>query len=121
MTSASNGLPPGPAATDLILLALFQARLHEQSRYLGQVIQSERQHLPDEPDEASAAETARIRLAEQALAAVQEAEERIGRGRYGLCDRCHDPIGWDELLESPERTACRTCRPAARRGLGLTS
>jgi len=118
MTSRSNELPPGAAGSDLILLALFQSRLRERSLYLGELIQTQRRRLrrPDPLDDAiPSASTdsddtlAHIRLAEQALAAVQQAQERIGHGRYGLCDDCHEPIGWDELLESPEQTVCRGC------------
>lgn len=112
MTSASNEQPTRP---DLILLALFQSRLRERSIYLGELIQSKRRRLHPPPvsddttldDGDSTLE--HIRLAEQALAAVQQAQERIGHGQYGLCDDCHEPIGWDELLESPEQTVCRGC------------
>jgi RNA polymerase-binding transcription factor DksA len=115
MTSASKESPPGAAMPDLILLALFQSRLRERSQYLGEVIQSQRQRLSSSrrpgrgADDASEAELARMRLAEQALAAVQDAQERIGLGRYGLCDGCQEPIGWDELLEAPEQTMCSGC------------
>jgi RNA polymerase-binding transcription factor DksA len=115
MTSGSNEQPPGPARPDLILMALFQSRLRERSIYLGELIQSKRRRLRPPPasddiglDEGDST-LEHIRLAEQALAAVHQAEERIGRGRYGLCDDCHAPIGWDELLESPEQTVCRGC------------
>jgi RNA polymerase-binding transcription factor DksA len=99
----------------LILLALFQSRLHERSNYLGQVIQSQRKRLParaqaePESGDERRAELEHIRLAEQALVAVREAEERLGRGSYGQCDACHEAIAWDELLESPEKTTCLGC------------
>ncbi len=119
MTSGSNELPPnsGAAGPDMILMALFQSRLRERSIYLGRLIQSQRRQLsasasdavePAEEDTTDAP-TARIRIAEQALAAVQEAERRLGRGRYGLCDSCSEPIGWDDLLQAPEQTTCRAC------------
>ncbi|MBC7993669.1 MAG: hypothetical protein H7Z15_10545 [Rhizobacter sp.] len=115
MTSESNDLPSGSTKPDFILLALFQSRLRERSLYLGEVIRSQRRRLrPSEPlDDVALGESdatlEHLRLAEEALAAVQQAEERIGRGRYGLCDDCHEPIGWDELLQAPEQTVCRGC------------
>jgi RNA polymerase-binding transcription factor DksA len=116
MTSGSNESPPRSASPDLILLALFQSRLRERSQYLGRVIQSQRKRISDthepaalEDDTDDEAPMDRIRMAEQALAAVQEAERRLGGGRYGICDNCSEPIGWDELLQSPEQTSCRSC------------
>lgn len=116
MTSGSNQLPMGSAAQDLILLALFQSRLRERSQYLGQVIHSHRQRLSahaqaerDDADDERQTRLERIRLAEQALAAVQEAQQRLDGGRFGVCDVCAEAIGWDELLQSPEQTTCRAC------------
>lgn len=117
MTSRDKELPPGSGQADVILLALFQSRLRERSVYLGEEIQSQRRRLSthaqrslqtEERDEREAA-IARIERAEQALAAVQQAQERIGHGRYGLCDECREPIAWDDLLEAPEQTVCRGC------------
>ena len=115
MTSGSRDTPPGQGAPDLILMALFQSRLRERSLHLGQVIQLQRKRLSaygrdkqDGQDERDAMH-ARLRIAEQSLAAVQEAEARLGLGRYGFCDICQEPIGWDELLQSPEQTTCKNC------------
>jgi RNA polymerase-binding transcription factor DksA len=117
MASRDKDLPPGPGQADMILLALFQSRLRERSLYLGEEIRAQRRRLsthaqrnlhPGEGDERDAA-AARIARAEQALAAVQQAQERIGHGRYGLCDECREPIAWDDLLEAPEQTVCRGC------------
>jgi DnaK suppressor protein len=126
MTSEHNGLPLGPAGSDVILMALFESRLRERARHLAQLIQSQRKRLtaarPDAGADASAgagteegrdvAQT-RLRLTELALAAVQEAEQRLGRGSYGLCETCQEPISWDELLQFPEQTSCEACRPFA--------
>lgn len=117
MTSRHKDSPPGPAEADMILLALFQSRLRERSLYLGEEIRSQRGRLSahaqrmrhdEDPDEGRAA-LSRLQRAEQALAAVQHAQERLGHGRYGLCDECQAPIAWDDLLESPEQTTCRSC------------
>jgi RNA polymerase-binding transcription factor DksA len=117
MSSRDKELPPRPGEPDVILMALFQSRLRERSLYLGEEIRRQRSRLSthvqrlrmdDAPDDRSAA-MARIQRAEQALAAVQQAQERIGHGHYGLCDECRSPIGWDELLEAPEQTTCQSC------------
>jgi RNA polymerase-binding transcription factor DksA len=124
MTSRPKETTPGPGEPDMILLALFQSRLKERSVYLGQEIQSQRRRLSvhaqralqsDDAGDRSAA-LARIERAEQALAAVQQAQERMGTGRYGRCDECDEAIGWDDLLEAPEKTVCRGCSQFA----GLT-
>ncbi|MBL0726447.1 hypothetical protein [Piscinibacter sp. HJYY11] len=118
MTSRSKDLPPHPAEPDMILLALFQSRLRERSLYLGEEIRAQRSRLSahaqrammdDKKPDDGGATLARIERAEQALAAVRQAQARMGNGRYGLCDECQEPIGWDELLEAPEQTVCRSC------------
>ncbi|MEO8153261.1 MAG: hypothetical protein ABI605_09355 [Rhizobacter sp.] len=119
MTSDGSGWPLAPAGADVILLALFQSRLRERSMYLGQLIQSQRRRLKASarPDlgaqDGGEVTLAHLRSAEAALAAVQEAEERMGLGRYGLCDSCQEPIGWDDLLASPEQTTCQGCGQVA--------
>lgn len=118
MSSQSKELPPRPADQDVILLALFQSRLQERSLYLGAEIRAQRNRLSmhaqrslhgDGKGDEGGAVLARIERAEQALAAVQQAQDRIGHGRYGICDECRQPIGWDELLEAPEQTVCSSC------------
>lgn len=129
MTSHDTELPPRAAEADMILLALFQSRLRERSLYLGEEIRAQRRRLSTHAPSAHAtsahalsahaprarptseadATLARIERAEQALAAVRQAQERLGRGRYGLCDECQSPIGWDTLLQAPEQTVCAGC------------
>lgn len=117
MTSRDQNVPPGSGRADVILMALFQSRLRERSLYLGEEIRSQRRRLSshaqralqDDSGDESRAAIARIERAEQALAAVLQAQERIGHGHYGLCDECREPIAWDDLLEAPEQTVCRGC------------
>ena len=117
MTNHQQEPPSRPADPDMILMALFQSRLRERSRYLGEEIRAQRSRLSahaqrtrnEGRSDDGGALLARIERAEQALAAVQQAQERIGRGHYGLCDECQSPIGWDELLEAPEQTVCGSC------------
>jgi RNA polymerase-binding transcription factor DksA len=120
MTSRDKEFSPGPGEPDLILLALFQSRLRERSLYLGEEIRAQRSRLSTHAQRARQDDAtdeprmlARIERAEQALAAVQKAQERIGRGRYGVCDECQATIDFDELLEAPEQTVCRACNQFA--------
>lgn len=129
MSSRHEEQLPLSAEPDMILLALFQSRLRERSLYLGEEIRSQRRRLSgtlvqralnDDPADRGAA-LARLARAEQALAAVQQAQDRIGRGRYGVCDECCRPIGWDELLESPEQTVCRACSECVDHEAGIAA
>jgi RNA polymerase-binding transcription factor DksA len=44
---------------------------------------------------------ARVRLTE-----LEAAMRRMDARRYGTCDRCHQPMTFDELLATPEKTSC---------------
>jgi DnaK suppressor protein len=51
-------------------------------------------------------------LLEQArghLAAIEVALERVRDGRYGLCDRCGQPIGDARLAARPAALTCIRC------------
>ncbi len=56
--------------------------------------------------------TALIGQAQQHLAELDQALDRIRAGTYGGCERCGRPIGADRLAARP---ATRTCRPCASR------
>jgi DnaK suppressor protein len=51
--------------------------------------------------------------AREQMAAVDAALARLREGRYGLCDRCGQPIGEDRLAARPAALTCIGC--AARR------
>jgi len=67
---------------------------------------------------------ARVRLTE-----LEAAMRRLDARRYGICDRCHQPMTFDELLATPEKTSCAGCgsttresrRAAPTRGAGHDS
>jgi RNA polymerase-binding protein DksA len=44
--------------------------------------------------------------AEQTLAAIDAALERIDAGTYGTCERCGKPIGEERLEANPNATLC---------------
>jgi DnaK suppressor protein len=52
---------------------------------------------------------ARVRLTE-----LEAAMRRMDARRYGICDRCHQPMTFDELLATPEKTSCASCESTPR-------
>lgn len=69
----------------------------------GATLAFERQHT-----------AALLALARERVAAVDAALERLAAGRYGICDRCGQPIGADRLAARPAALTCVRC--AARPG-----
>ena len=43
------------------------------------------------------------------LAKIEHALERIGTGRYGICERCGEPIAADRLDAYPATSRCFAC------------
>ncbi len=68
----------------------------------GATLAFERQHA-----------AALLAQARDQLAAVDAALDRMQAGRYGVCDRCGQPIGDDRLAARPAALTCIRC--AARR------
>ena len=54
--------------------------------------------------------------AREQAAAADAALERLADGRYGVCDRCGQPIGEDRLAARPTALTCIGCA-GSRRGL----
>ena len=52
------------------------------------------------------------------LREVDDALERMGRGAYGLCEVCHDPVERERLIADPLVSVCLGClSPVQRRAL----
>ncbi len=68
----------------------------------GATLAFERQHA-----------AALLAQARDRLAAIDAALARLAAGRYGVCDRCGQPIGDDRLAARPAAMTCVRC--AARR------
>ena len=64
----------------------------------GATLAFERQHA-----------AALLEAAREQVAAAEAALRRLDEGRYGVCERCGQPIGDDRLAARP---AARTCLPA---------
>ena len=72
----------------------------------GATLAFERQHT-----------AALLEAAREQVAAVDAALQRLEAGRYGVCDRCEQPIGFDRLAARPTAAICIRCA-AARSGRG---
>jgi DnaK suppressor protein len=64
----------------------------------GATLAFERQHV-----------AALLERAREQLAAIEIVLERVRDGRYGLCDRCGQPIGDDRLAARPAALTCIRC------------
>jgi RNA polymerase-binding protein DksA len=67
----------------------------------GATLAFERQHA-----------AALLEAARQQTAAVDAALRRLEAGRYGVCDRCGQPIGVDRLAARPAAATCIRCAAA---------
>lgn len=52
---------------------------------------------------------------EQTLAELAAARERLAAGRYGVCERCGEPIPEARLRARPEARSCVRCAASGRR------
>jgi DnaK suppressor protein len=64
----------------------------------GATLAFERQHT-----------AALLEVARDQVAALDDALRRLAEGRYGVCDRCGQPIGVDRLAARPTATTCIRC------------
>src|SRR5260370_42321226 len=64
----------------------------------GATLAFERQHA-----------AALLEAAREQVAAVDAALRRLAAGRYGVCDRCGQPIGEDRLAARPAALTCIRC------------
>jgi DnaK suppressor protein len=57
-------------------------------------------------DSSRASVEDRLAAARVRLTDLEAAMRRMDVRRYGTCDRCHQPMTFDELLATPEKTSC---------------
>ena len=70
----------------------------------GATLAFERQHA-----------AALLEAAREQVAAAQAALRRLDEGRYGVCERCGQPIGAERLAARPTASTCVQCAGGARR------
>jgi DnaK suppressor protein len=71
----------------------------------GATLAFERQHA-----------AALLEAAREQVAALDDALRRLDEGRYGVCDRCGQPIGAERLAARPAAATCVRCAARTRRG-----
>jgi DnaK suppressor protein len=52
----------------------------------------------------------------QKLQALEEALEKVGKGTYGICEECDEPIGAGRLRAMPLAKLCITCQSTLEKG-----
>ena len=70
----------------------------------GATLAFERQHT-----------AALLEAAREQVTAVDAALRRLAEGRYGVCDRCGQPIGAERLAARPAAATCVRCAAGGRR------
>ena len=70
----------------------------------GATLAFERQHA-----------AALLEAAREQVAALDDALRRLDEGRYGVCDRCGQPIGAERLAARPAAVTCVRCAAGGRR------
>jgi DnaK suppressor protein len=74
----------------------------------GATLAFERQHA-----------AALLEAAREQAAAIEAALRRLADGRYGVCERCGQPIGADRLAARPTALTCINCAARGSRRLIL--
>ena len=70
----------------------------------GATLAFERQHA-----------AALLEAAREQVAAVDAALRRLAEGRYGVCERCGQPIGAERMAARPAAATCVRCAGGGRR------
>ena len=70
----------------------------------GATLAFERQHA-----------AALLEAAREQVTAVDDALRRLAEGRYGVCERCGQPIGAERLAARPAAVTCVRCAGGGRR------
>ena len=90
----------------------------ESTRSARSLMFADDEHDPDGSTASldQARDTALLERAEQTLAALAAAQQRLSSGSYGSCEVCGREIASERLMARPETRDCIDC--AAKRGRG---
>lgn len=117
---------PAAAALDALTLTALQERLQAMERELQAGISTQRSQLASHDtatsnnfvagnegaltSESDDAALAMLSHEEIEWRAVHDALSRIKDGRYGICEKCEEPIGRERLEAVPYASLCRACQ-----------
>jgi len=102
--------------------AMLRQMLEERRREIHEKLRSLRETLPAEvvevrdPEERSVADFvqevdfALMEMKSATLSKIDEALQRLGEGRYGVCAECNEPIAEARLQAVPFASLCRDCQ-----------
>jgi DnaK suppressor protein len=123
-----NGSPSSPPHRSWALTRLetervvIQAHLEELRRGLQEMVEASADSNADDEHDTEGSTIAfersqlkaLIHQAEVHLADIEDARARVGGGRYGLCERCGQPISAARLEARPVARTCIGCATATR-------
>ncbi len=75
----------------------------------GSDVESDMSEEADEAEEFSAQVGVQEALQER-LADIERALDKIDKGGYGVCEKCHQPIPYEVLKINPESRLCKSCK-----------
>jgi DnaK suppressor protein len=112
-TSARNRLAAEREDTEARLAALrrdFESIVSSSASAAG----ADDEHDPEGSSTAFDRQhvAALIRQAEEQLAQIARAEQRLDDGSYGTCERCGRPVGAERLAARPAAAMCIGCAGA---------
>lgn len=83
----------------------------DQTREARSLMFADDEHDPDGSTASldQARDVALLTRADQTLAELAAAEERLAAGRYGVCERCGGLIAVERLQARPETRVCVAC------------
>lgn len=95
-----------------------RARVYEELTHLREMMRVEVDIDPDEGD-ADISEREKdvvlIEILERTLRDIDRALLAIDSGRYGICERCNNPIPPERLEARPDATLCVVCQQEVER------
>lgn len=83
----------------------------EETREARSLMFADDEHDPDGSTASldQARDVALLTRADQTLAELAAAEQRLAAGAYGVCERCGRPIAVERLRARPETRVCVAC------------